>query len=254
MEETEKPVSDASGGSKDVKWRYFWRCGERPSKSDFPELNAEQVVPESFKSEWSTTMDTWGTVLFKTISIVSQMLALGLHLPLNTFKEKLEYGPHLLAPTGVDMRKYGSEIGTTLAGYHYDLNMLTVHGRARFPGLFTWTRGGKRVAVEVPPGYLLVQTGVQLEHLTGGYFKKGMHEVVVSEETKLATEKAIADSSAGGDMGVWRVSSTLFGHVRSDTSLKPLRQFATCDPEGFYKDIRAGEQVAEELKTLELAP
>ncbi len=41
--------------------------------------------------------------------------------------------------------------------YHYDLNLLTVHGRSRFPGLFVWLRDGRKVAVRIPPGCLLMQ-------------------------------------------------------------------------------------------------
>lgn len=45
-----------------------------------------------------------------------------------------------------------------------DLNFLTIHGRSRFPGLHIWARNtGKRIAVKLPPGCLLVQAGKQLE-------------------------------------------------------------------------------------------
>jgi hypothetical protein len=30
----------------DPKWRYFWRIGNRPNSTEFPELNAEPVIPE----------------------------------------------------------------------------------------------------------------------------------------------------------------------------------------------------------------
>ncbi|KAJ8084422.1 hypothetical protein PM082_003192 [Marasmius tenuissimus] len=55
----------------------------------------------------------------------------------------------------------------SLAGFHTDLNFLTIHGRSHFPGLRLWARNtGKRIAVQMPPGnYLLVQVGKQLEHL-----------------------------------------------------------------------------------------
>jgi hypothetical protein len=44
--------------------------------------------------------------------------------------------------------------------YHADLNLLTVHGKSRFPGLHVWLADGRRVAVAVPPGCLLVQVGL----------------------------------------------------------------------------------------------
>ena len=92
--------------------------------------------------------------------------------------------PHLLAPTASDLKKYGKK-DTILAGFHTDLNFLTIHGRSRYPGLNIWARNtGKRIPVRMPPGnYLLVQAGKQLEHITGGLVKAGYHEVVVNDDT-----------------------------------------------------------------------
>lgn len=70
-------------------------------------------------------------------------------------------GPHLLAPTGSDLSRYGAK-GTVFAGYHYDLNFLTIHGRSRFPGLHIWLKDGRKVAVSVPPGCLLLQAGKEV--------------------------------------------------------------------------------------------
>lgn len=70
-------------------------------------------------------------------------------------------GPHLLAPTGSDLKRHG-QIDTVFAGYHYDLNFLTIHGRSRFPGLNIWLRNGQKMEVKVPVGCLLIQTGKQV--------------------------------------------------------------------------------------------
>jgi isopenicillin N synthase-like dioxygenase len=90
----------------------------------------------------------------------------------------------LLAPTASDLVKYGKK-DTILAGFHSDLNFLTIHGRSRYPGLHVWARNtGKRIPVKIPPGNnLLVQAGKQLEHITGGLIKAGFHEVVVNDQT-----------------------------------------------------------------------
>jgi isopenicillin N synthase-like dioxygenase len=96
--------------------------------------------------------------------------------------------PHLLAPTASDLVKYGKK-DTILAGFHTDLNFLTIHGRSRYPGLHIWARNtGKRIPVRIPSGNnLLVQAGKQLEHLTGGLIKAGYHEVVVNDNTIAAS-------------------------------------------------------------------
>ena len=78
----------------------------------------------------------------------------------------LHDGPHLLAPTGVDVSLH-PEIDTCIAGYHTDLNLITAHGKARYPGLYIWLRNGKRMAVRLAEGCLLLQAGMQLEYLTG---------------------------------------------------------------------------------------
>ncbi|CAI8593168.1 unnamed protein product [Vicia faba] len=41
----------------DLKWRYFWRIGPRPSLTRFQELNAEPVIPKGFP-EWKEAMDS----------------------------------------------------------------------------------------------------------------------------------------------------------------------------------------------------
>ncbi|XP_021834647.1 uncharacterized protein LOC110774424 [Prunus avium] len=229
----------------DRKWRYMWRVGPRPSETRFQELNAEPVVPEGFP-EWKDTMDSWGYKMISAIEAVAEMAAIGFGLPKDAFTSLMKQGPHLLAPTGSDLRRYGQE-GTVFAGYHYDLNFLTIHGRSRFPGLNIWLRNGQKVEVKVPVGCLLIQTGKQIEWLTAGDCIAGMHEVVVTNRTvdaiKLATEEHRL---------LWRVSSTLFAHIASDAVLKPLGRFAESSLASKYPVIYAGEFVEQELAVINL--
>lgn len=71
------------------------------------------------------------------------MSAVGMGLPNDAFTTRLEGGPHLLAPTGSDLDK--NEVGAILAGFHYDIAFLTIHGKSRFPGLFAWTRNNQKL-------------------------------------------------------------------------------------------------------------
>jgi len=68
--------------------------------------------------------------------------------------------------------------GEAFTGFHNDFSFMTIHGKARFPGLFIWLRDGKKLQVSVPKGHLLIQSGSELEYLTGGYVKSGYHEVI----------------------------------------------------------------------------
>ena len=104
------------------------------------------------------------------------MLALGFGLDQDAFTQRMRLGPHLLAPTGADLNKHG-QLDTVFAGYHYDLNFLTIHGKSRYPGLNCWLKHGKRISVKIPDGCLLIQAGKQMEWLTGGKVQAGFHEV-----------------------------------------------------------------------------
>lgn len=115
------------------------------------------------------------------------MAALGMGIEKDTFTKRLEGGAHLLAPTGSDLIRNG--VGTTLAGFHYDISFLTCHGKSRFPGLYIWLKDWTKVAVKIPDGCLLIQAGSTFEHMTGGYVLAGYHEVMYTEDTKLAADK-----------------------------------------------------------------
>ncbi|CAJ0908657.1 7123_t:CDS:2 [Entrophospora sp. SA101] len=207
----------------DPKWRFFWRIGELPEQTKFPQLNSDPVVPEA-------------------VVYLVEMTSVGFGMAANYLPDLTKKGPHLLAPTGSDLNKYG-KLGTILAGFHYDLNFVTIHGKSRFPGLNIWPRNGsEKINVRVPDGHLLVQAGKQLEWLTGGEVKAGYHEVIVTE----ATIKKIRPNRP-----LWRISSTFFLHIASDNLLKPIEPFFKPNP-SLYPPIATGDQVKYELGLIEL--
>ena len=234
----------------DQKWRFFWRVGPRPEKTEFPDLNAaDEVVPEAFQNEWAPTMNAWGEALVDTATTVSEMAALGFGLSKDTFAKYLRHGPHLLAPTGSDLSSVTD--GTILAGFHADLNFLTVHGKCRYPGLTVFCRDGTPVAPKVPDGYLLVQAGKQLEYLSGGRVLAGFHEVIVNPNTLTTVQRNLA---LAPPPSIWRVSSTCFVHVASDNTLEPLLSKADDESkEVSFPPIKAGLQVKAELEAINLA-
>ena len=178
--------------------------------------------------------------------VVADMTARGFNMKADAFTSRMEYGPHLLAPTGSDFNKFQKD-GTVLAGYHTDLNFMTIHGKSRFPGLSVWSRKGKKLSVKIPDGCLLIQAGNQLEYLTGGHVMAGFHEVVINK----ATTETIARKQRDGE-SLWRVSSTLFGHIQSDQMLEPLAPFDTAKAKEAYPKIYTGELVSKTLKAIAL--
>ncbi|KAG6817970.1 hypothetical protein H0H87_012438 [Tephrocybe sp. NHM501043] len=226
LDPAERPL-DITAHSPDPKCRFFWRMSEKaPYETQFPGLNASNIVPqaEALKTRWTPIMQQWGASMKSAVANLSEMAAVGLGLPAETFSNAGRYGPHLLAPTASDLVKYGAK-DTILAGFHSDLNFLTIHGRSRYPGLHIWARNtGKRIPVKIPEGnYLLVQAGKQLEHITGGLIKAGFHEVVVNEKTLSTIESRKAQFP---DRPLVRISSTFFWHLNSDFDLAPIPDLA----------------------------
>ncbi|KAL6874602.1 Clavaminate synthase-like protein [Trichoderma longibrachiatum] len=248
LDPSQRPL-DISAHSPDPKCRFFWRMVELPPyETQFPGLNAENVTPQAphIKDRWAPAMDQWGTSMKNAVSKLSEMTALGLGLEADHFSSAARYGPHLLAPTASDLTKYGAK-DTILAGFHTDLNFLTIHGRSRYPGLNIWARNtGARIPVKIPPGnYLLVQAGKQIEYITGGLIKAGYHEVVVNDRT---LEAVAARKARFPDRPLIRISSTLFWHLNSDYDLAPIPALADRAKKVREEQARLGRDEGEEVQ------
>jgi isopenicillin N synthase-like dioxygenase len=235
-----KPVLTA-----DPKERFFASLGTKPLTTKFEWLNAEPVMPRAFP-EWYDVTGAWSTNMMATVHTLLEMAALGFGERADLFNGFLEYGPHLLAPTGSNLAKYGAP-GTVLAGFHDDLNFVTAHTQSNFPGLRAWTRTGESFFPKVPDGCVLVQAGQQLEYVTGGAILCGLHEVLAVEPAQAKIRAEIAD-----DRVPWRISSTLFAHATSDATLLPVGRFATDEAHAKYPGVLAGDKVMKELEAIEL--
>ncbi|EJD54446.1 Clavaminate synthase-like protein [Auricularia subglabra TFB-10046 SS5] len=252
LDPAERPL-DITGHHPDPKCRFFYRPKQDPPpyKTAFPALNAQNVIPRDpkFTNVWVDVLERWGTSMKNAVEGVAQMAAVGLDLPRTTFADAGKYGPHLLAPTASDLVKYGKQ-DTILAGFHTDLNFLTIHAASRYPGLHIWARNtGKRIPVSVPQGCLLVQAGKQLEHLSGGRVRAGFHEVVVNARTLATIERRKQEHP---DRPLVRISSTFFWHLNSDFDLRPLDAIKEEGTDVLYPYLKVGEQVQNELRHIAL--
>ena len=104
--------------------------------------------------------------------------------------------------------------------------------------------------VKVPDKCLLIQAGKQFEYLTAGHVMAGFHEVVVAPETVQVINKRKQEGKC-----LWRVSSTMFGHIASDNILKPVGKFESesSTQSEKYPPILAGHHVQAELEAIALA-
>ncbi|KAJ1618127.1 hypothetical protein T492DRAFT_1095089 [Pavlovales sp. CCMP2436] len=200
---------------------------------------AAQVVPALFTGDNELTQSLTNT----QAHTVAEMLAVGLGLPRDALTTRMAGGPHLLAPTGADLHRH-RQVGTVLAGWHRDLNLLTLHGKCRFPGLNIWLRDGTMATANA-----------------------------VSFTEAAAATTGTAAAEAGGEVPgpphLWRVSSTMFAHANSAVTLRPLltvtparlssaaardgRPPPSLAAEGAYPSVRASEQVMAELRGIALA-
>jgi hypothetical protein len=61
------------------------------------------------------------------------------------------------------------------------------------------------------------------EWITGGYVLAGFHEVIYTQATKDAVEQVKKENELTEKPKIlWRVSSTLFSHLRYNVDLSPL--------------------------------
>ncbi|TXT13007.1 hypothetical protein VHUM_01408 [Vanrija humicola] len=254
LDPAERPL-DLTGHDADPKCRFFHRMAERPPyESKFPVSTAPNVVPKAFEGTWEERVSEWGGFIKQAVEGVARMVAAGLDLDEKTFLDAGRYGSHLLAPTATDLVKFG-ELDSIYAGFHTDLNFLTIHGQSRYPGLNIWARNtGQRIPARVPEGCLLVQAGKQLEWLTGGLIKAGFHEVVCNQ----ATLDAIARrKQTHPDRPLTRISSTFFWHLTPDFPLAPMPELRKraedrFGPQKQYGEMLVGDQVRQELGLIAL--
>eukprot|EP01083_Nonionella_stella_P302331 1041908_1 len=248
LDPTHRPLTPCPPEA-DTKWRYFWKLKtlqKQQQKDQKKEHVFPNVVPAGIP-HFESMCNEIGADLLNCAYTVLEGLALGLGLQKDYFTSKMHDAAHLLAPTATDLNKWGKK-GVVMAGYHYDLNLLTVHGKSRYEGLYIWLRDGRKVKVKVPDGYILCQAAKQLEWVTGGYIYAGFHEVVVDEGTLQCMEKWRKKNRP-----LWRISCTCFSHFNGDVKLDVIEQFKNKKTVKKYPPISTWDQVMGELKKIGLA-
>lgn len=82
----------------------------------------------------------------------------------------------------------------------------------------------------------------------------GFHEVVYTQEVKDGVLKKLEENKQLGydKHKLWRVSSTLFSQIRQNVILEPIGKYKTAETSRKYPPILTRDQVAEELKAINL--
>jgi len=222
-------------------WRYFWRINDDRVKRDSLYLT-EQQEPE-FEG-FAKTLNKAGGVMVESMETVSRMLEIGLGLGNGELTDRITTGNHILSPVGTCLDAYAQR-SKALSSFHVDLNYITVHGKCRYPGLAIWLPNGNRIPVFTPPGSMLMQVGSSLEHLTGGYFKAGYHEVICSKELMELYEQRKSTQAEQ-----WRIATVLFTGLDYSSTIEPLGNFKTKEILKQYPRMSAYDFIKQKVNEL----
>lgn len=95
------------------------------------------------------------------------------------------------------------------------------------------------------------------EHITGGHVLSGYHEVIYTEAVKAQLENVKQLNLEGANRSLWRVSSTLFSHLRYNVDISPMPEMKDFYDETAlvkYPKMTAHEKLMLELRAINLAP
>lgn len=222
--------------AKDAKvsdLKEFWHVGREQPAAAALEPNVWPERPGGFREVFSrlyAEFDRVGALLLSRIA---------LHLELSTdwFEPAIEGGNSVLRllhyPPVADDR--GDAIR---AAAHEDINLITLLLGAEEAGLELLGRDGRWLAVEPPPGALVVNIGDMLQRLTNHVLPSTTHRVRNPESAR----------SAFG-----RYAMPYFLHPRSDFAISMLPHCVTDENPGRYpQPITAGAFLRQRLREIAL--
>lgn len=229
--------------------RYHWRAilpdsfqAMEPPEREL--LLADQVLPWAPNfHEWAEVMNDLSENLLAAVFDFARLLSVGLGLREEDLVEGMIGGTNLLAPTGANLLNFPN-VGDVQASWHRDFGRFTIHLQASHPGLICWTRDLHPFLVRVPEGCLLVQAGMELEHLTGGAIPAGFHEIVTLPQTLEAIRNATTPEHRV------RVAFPLFAQGGPEDLLIPKGRFLTSESVQQYPATLAGVHQGREIAAI----
>lgn len=128
--------------------------------------------------------------------------------------------------------------GSIRASAHEDINVITLLMGADEPGLEVLTKQGQWLAVDPPPGSLVVNVGDMLQRLTNGVLRSTTHRVVnpPSDRARIA-----------------RFSMPFFLHFNPDFLIETLESCVTPErPNAYPTPVTADEYLQQRLREIKL--
>ncbi len=165
-------------GEAHADLKEFWHTGRtlpadspyRPSMKDTPRVTEIEDFDRVTRALFDA-LDAFGRELLKAV-------ALHLSLPADWFENKVQWGNSILRllhyPPQIDPPPEGS----VRAAAHEDINVITLLLGAEEAGLEVRHRSGRWLAINPPPGALVINCGDMLHRYTGGILPSTTHRVV----------------------------------------------------------------------------
>lgn len=156
----------------------FWHVGR-----DLPEGHplAEFMAPNVWPTEVEGFRETM-SALFRSFEVaggrVLEAIALHLGRPRDFFAASVEDGNSVMRLLHYPPLGEGAPEGAIRAAGHEDINTITLLLGAEEAGLELLTRQGEWVAVDTPPGALVINVGDMLQRQTNGRLRSTTHRVV----------------------------------------------------------------------------
>ncbi|AKV03927.1 Oxidoreductase [Labilithrix luteola] len=128
--------------------------------------------------EFEPSTRTLFTDLERTAGTLLEALAIYFQAPTDTFTKMIAGGNSILRLIHYPPLKDGFIPGGVRAAEHEDINLLTLLCESTSAGLEILTRDGRWLAVEAPPGHIVVDSGDMMQLITNGRLPSTTHRVV----------------------------------------------------------------------------
>jgi isopenicillin N synthase-like dioxygenase len=180
----------------------FWQVGRSVARDPLP-TNVPVPAPLD-----PSAFDALFEVLEGVAIDLLDAVALHLELSPGTFRDLTANGNSVLRVIHYPPLPAGAPLGAVRAAAHEDINLMTVLPASTDAGLELLTHDGRWVAIDPPPGALIVDSGDMMALLTGGRLPATTHRVVNPTDPERAARA--------------RYSLPFFVHPRPDARLTPF--------------------------------
>ena len=223
-------------GRKAADLKEFWHTG-RAGKPGSAHANSMKETPsvtqiggfDAATQALFDGLDQMGQALLKSI-------ALHLELEEDWFTPRVRQGNSILRLLHYPAQTVSPEPGSVRAAAHEDINVITLLLGAEEAGLEVKHRSGEWLAVNPPPGALVVNVGDMLHRLTNGMLPSTTHRVVNPSAARSAHP---------------RYSTPFFLHFAPEILISPLETCITPGQEAL-PPITAHDYLMERLREIGL--